>query len=153
MAARVPLRMHSWFRVRISPKLLCGDGMSQVVRALLTGPEGPRFEPDLCLSTSPVYAWATWQYPSPRASFRQFLKFPNMPTLSDALQSLLWETDDNRFGVSVAENSSTAHDWFRPSWGSSGRRSPRVSVNLMFYLNLNWTVFERYTLLRISCHI
>ncbi|KER30578.1 hypothetical protein T265_13161, partial [Opisthorchis viverrini] len=37
----------------------------------------------------------------------------------------------------VAENSSTAHDRFRPSWGSSGRRSPRVCVNLMFYLNSN----------------
>ncbi|KAG5454364.1 hypothetical protein CSKR_113910 [Clonorchis sinensis] len=36
----------------------------------------------------------------------------------------------------VAENSSTVHDRFRPSWGSSGRRSPRVSINLMFYLNL-----------------
>ncbi|KER22729.1 hypothetical protein T265_14798, partial [Opisthorchis viverrini] len=35
----------------------------------------------------------------------------------------------------VAENCSTAHDRFRPSWGSSGRHSPRVSVNLMFYLN------------------
>ncbi|KAG5454519.1 hypothetical protein CSKR_104873 [Clonorchis sinensis] len=41
-----------------------------------------------------------------------------------------------------AENYSTAHDRFRPSWGSSGRRSPRVSVNLMFYLNPNWTVFR-----------
>ncbi|KAG5454039.1 hypothetical protein CSKR_102045 [Clonorchis sinensis] len=42
----------------------------------------------------------------------------------------------------VAENPSTAHDRFRPSWGSSGRRSPRVPVNLMFYLNPNWTVFR-----------
>ncbi|KAG5448124.1 hypothetical protein CSKR_106376 [Clonorchis sinensis] len=50
----------------------------------------------------------------------------------------------------VAENSSTAHDWFRPSWGSSGRRSPRVSVNLMFYLNPNWTVFDKYTHLQIN---
>ncbi|KAG5441073.1 hypothetical protein CSKR_105642 [Clonorchis sinensis] len=50
----------------------------------------------------------------------------------------------------VAENSSTAHDRFRPSWGSSGRRSPRVSVNLMFYLNPNWTVFEKYTHLHIN---
>ncbi|KER25836.1 hypothetical protein T265_14141, partial [Opisthorchis viverrini] len=33
----------------------------------------------------------------------------------------------------VAENTSTAHDRFRPSWGSSGWHSPRVSVNLMFY--------------------
>ncbi|KER27154.1 hypothetical protein T265_05765 [Opisthorchis viverrini] len=40
----------------------------------------------------------------------------------------------------IAENSSTAHDRFRPTWGSSGRRSPRVSVNLMFYLNPNGTV-------------
>ncbi|KAG5441877.1 hypothetical protein CSKR_106323 [Clonorchis sinensis] len=29
----------------------------------------------------------------------------------------------------VAESSLTAHDRFGPSWGSSGRRSPRVSVN------------------------
>ncbi|KER33578.1 hypothetical protein T265_00676 [Opisthorchis viverrini] len=43
----------------------------------------------------------------------------------------------------VAENSSKAHDRFRPSWGSSGRRSPRVSVNLMIYLNPNCTVFEK----------
>ncbi|KAG5450534.1 hypothetical protein CSKR_101698 [Clonorchis sinensis] len=50
----------------------------------------------------------------------------------------------------VAENSSTAHDRFRPSWGSSGRRSPQVSVNLMFYLNSNWTVFEKYTHLQIN---
>ncbi|KAG5452274.1 hypothetical protein CSKR_106699 [Clonorchis sinensis] len=52
--------------------------------------------------------------------------------------------------IHVAENSSTAHDRFRPSWGSSGRRSPRVSVNLMFYLNPNWTVFEKYTHLHIN---
>ncbi|KER27458.1 hypothetical protein T265_13789, partial [Opisthorchis viverrini] len=41
--------------------------------------------------------------------------------------------------ILVAENPSTAQDWFRPSWGSSGRRSPRVSVNLMFYLKPNCT--------------
>ncbi|KER29678.1 LOW QUALITY PROTEIN: hypothetical protein T265_13325 [Opisthorchis viverrini] len=50
----------------------------------------------------------------------------------------------------VAENSSTAHDRSRPSWGSSDRRSLRVSVNLMFYLNPNWTVFEKYTNLQIN---
>ncbi|KER27927.1 hypothetical protein T265_05132 [Opisthorchis viverrini] len=49
----------------------------------------------------------------------------------------------------VAENSSTAHDRFRPSWGSSGRLSPRVSVNLMFCLNPNWTVSEKYTHLHL----
>ncbi|KAG5453104.1 hypothetical protein CSKR_104190 [Clonorchis sinensis] len=43
----------------------------------------------------------------------------------------------------VAENSSTAHDRFCPSWGSSGRRSPRVSVNLMFLLPV--TVVFRVT--------
>ncbi|KAG5441843.1 hypothetical protein CSKR_113189, partial [Clonorchis sinensis] len=32
------------------------------------------------------------------------------------------------------ENSSTAHDRFRPSGGTSGRRSPPISVNVMFYL-------------------
>ncbi|KER28541.1 hypothetical protein T265_04674 [Opisthorchis viverrini] len=30
----------------------------------------------------------------------------------------------------VAKSSSTANDRFRPSWGSSGRRSLRVSLNL-----------------------
>ncbi|KER27590.1 LOW QUALITY PROTEIN: hypothetical protein T265_13764 [Opisthorchis viverrini] len=50
----------------------------------------------------------------------------------------------------VAENSSTAHDRFRPSWGSSGRHSSRVSVNLMIYVNPNWTVFEKYTHLQIN---
>ncbi|KER22148.1 hypothetical protein T265_09681 [Opisthorchis viverrini] len=46
----------------------------------------------------------------------------------------------------VAENPSTAHDRFRPFWGSSGRRSPRASVNLK-------PKIQRYTLtaiLRIS---
>ncbi|KER34009.1 hypothetical protein T265_00203 [Opisthorchis viverrini] len=50
----------------------------------------------------------------------------------------------------VTENSLTVHDRFRPSWGSSGRRSLRVSVNLMFYLNPYWTVFEKYTHLQIG---
>ncbi|KER29696.1 LOW QUALITY PROTEIN: hypothetical protein T265_13309 [Opisthorchis viverrini] len=50
----------------------------------------------------------------------------------------------------VAEISSKVHDWFRPSWSSSGRRSPRVSINLMFCLNPAWTVFEKYTHLQIS---
>ncbi|KER24516.1 hypothetical protein T265_07830 [Opisthorchis viverrini] len=51
----------------------------------------------------------------------------------------------------AAENSSTSYDRFRPSSsGSSGRRSPRVSVNLMIYLNPNWTVFEKYTNLQIN---
>ncbi|KAG5447552.1 hypothetical protein CSKR_101326 [Clonorchis sinensis] len=39
----------------------------------------------------------------------------------------------------VAESSSAAHDRFRPSWGSSGSRNPRVFVNLMFYLKPNCT--------------
>ncbi|KAG5448040.1 hypothetical protein CSKR_106591 [Clonorchis sinensis] len=39
----------------------------------------------------------------------------------------------------VAENSSTTNDRFRSSWGSPDRRSPQISVNLMFYVNPNWT--------------
>ncbi|KER30907.1 hypothetical protein T265_02722 [Opisthorchis viverrini] len=50
----------------------------------------------------------------------------------------------------VAENSSTAHDRFRSSWGSSGRCSPRVSIDLMIYLNPNCTAFEKYTYLQIN---
>ncbi|KAG5442220.1 hypothetical protein CSKR_100194 [Clonorchis sinensis] len=46
----------------------------------------------------------------------------------------------------IAENASIAHDRFRPSSsGSSGRRSPRVSVNLMFYLNPKRTKFGYHT--------
>ncbi|KAG5443195.1 hypothetical protein CSKR_110543 [Clonorchis sinensis] len=47
--------------------------------------------------------------------------------------------------VVVTENSSTAQDRFRPSWCSSGRRSPRVSANLMYYLNPDFTNFAKYT--------
>ncbi|KER20629.1 hypothetical protein T265_10866 [Opisthorchis viverrini] len=45
------------------------------------------------------------------------------------------KTDSKETTHEVAENSSTAHDWFRPSSSSSGRLSPQVSVNLMSYLN------------------
>ncbi|KAG5442308.1 hypothetical protein CSKR_109876 [Clonorchis sinensis] len=50
----------------------------------------------------------------------------------------------------VAEKSSTAHDRFRPSWGSSGGHSPRVSVKLMFYLNTNCTKLAKYTHLQTN---
>ncbi|KER32582.1 hypothetical protein T265_01452 [Opisthorchis viverrini] len=50
----------------------------------------------------------------------------------------------------VDENSSTTNERFRPSWSSSSRRSPQVSVNLMFYLNPNWNVCEKYTNLQID---
>ncbi|KER25289.1 hypothetical protein T265_07229 [Opisthorchis viverrini] len=50
----------------------------------------------------------------------------------------------------VAGNSSTAHDRFRPSWGSSGRHSRRVSVNLTIYLNSNWTDCDKSKHLQIS---
>ncbi|KER21998.1 hypothetical protein T265_14956, partial [Opisthorchis viverrini] len=49
-----------------------------------------------------------------------------------------------------AEKSSAALSHLRPSWGSSERRSPRVSVSLMFYLNPNRTVFEKYTNLQVN---
>ncbi|KAG5442536.1 hypothetical protein CSKR_108731, partial [Clonorchis sinensis] len=58
--------------------------------------------------------------------------------------------DIRDIAIHVAENSSTAHDRFRPSWGSSGRRSPRVSINLMFYLNPNSTDFDKHTHLQIN---
>ncbi|KAG5446649.1 hypothetical protein CSKR_108306 [Clonorchis sinensis] len=35
-------------------------------------------------------------------------------------------------------------------WGSSNRRSPRVSINLMFYLNPNWTDLDKYIHLQIN---
>ncbi|KER25419.1 hypothetical protein T265_07101 [Opisthorchis viverrini] len=37
----------------------------------------------------------------------------------------------------VAENSSTAHDRFRPFWGSSGRRSHRVSFDIVLETKLH----------------
>ncbi|KAG5443125.1 hypothetical protein CSKR_110532 [Clonorchis sinensis] len=58
--------------------------------------------------------------------------------------------DIRDIAIHVAENPSTAHNRFRLSWGSSSRRSPQVSVNLMFYLNPNWADFEKYTDLHIN---
>ncbi|KAG5454210.1 hypothetical protein CSKR_111131 [Clonorchis sinensis] len=58
--------------------------------------------------------------------------------------------DIRDIAIRVAGNSSTAHHRFRLSWGSSGRRIPRVSVNLMFYLNPNWTEFNKHTHLQIN---
>ncbi|KER28886.1 hypothetical protein T265_04354 [Opisthorchis viverrini] len=58
--------------------------------------------------------------------------------------------DIRDMAIHVAENSSTAHDQFRPSWDSSGRRSPRVSVNLMFYLKSNCTKLAKYTHLQTN---
>ncbi|KER20603.1 hypothetical protein T265_10883 [Opisthorchis viverrini] len=45
----------------------------------------------------------------------------------------------------VAENSSTADDRFRRCWGSSGRRSPRIFVNAMFYSKPNCTKLAKCT--------
>ncbi|KER27408.1 hypothetical protein T265_05516 [Opisthorchis viverrini] len=39
----------------------------------------------------------------------------------------------------VKEDPSTTHERLHPSWDSSVRRSPRVSLNLMLYLNPKWT--------------
>ncbi|KAG5445486.1 hypothetical protein CSKR_100975 [Clonorchis sinensis] len=50
----------------------------------------------------------------------------------------------------VAENSWTEHDRFRSSWGPSGGRRPGGSVNIMFYLNPNWTDCDKYTHLQIN---
>ncbi|KAG5445299.1 hypothetical protein CSKR_111853 [Clonorchis sinensis] len=52
--------------------------------------------------------------------------------------------------IAILWFSDQAHERFRPSWSSSGRHSPRVFVNLMFYLNPNWTDFEKYTHLQIN---
>ncbi|KER21905.1 hypothetical protein T265_14988, partial [Opisthorchis viverrini] len=55
----------------------------------------------------------------------------------------------------VAENCSTAHDRFHPSWGPSGRRNPRVSVNLRLPdepqdgRNRSWDVEEFSATLRV----
>ncbi|KER22389.1 hypothetical protein T265_14867, partial [Opisthorchis viverrini] len=45
----------------------------------------------------------------------------------------------------VAEKSSTVHGRFRSSLDSSGRRSPRVSVKIVFYLKPNCTDLAKYT--------
>ncbi|KAG5448468.1 hypothetical protein CSKR_101906 [Clonorchis sinensis] len=56
-----------------------------------------------------------------------------------AAHSVAWKHPKLEIQLGSRKNSSTAHDRFRPSWVSSGRRSSRVSVNLMFYLNPNCT--------------
>ncbi|KER32040.1 hypothetical protein T265_01819 [Opisthorchis viverrini] len=80
--------------------------------------------------------------------------FNNMVLVCILVSSAMLAAEDPLDSASarnqVTENSSTAHDRFRPSWGSSGRRSLRVSVKLMIYLNPNCTVFEKYTHLQIN---
>ncbi|GAA49210.1 hypothetical protein CLF_102688 [Clonorchis sinensis] len=49
-----------------------------------------------------------------------------------------------------ASGTSSRYSQHLSSNGSSGRRSPRGSINLMFYLNPNWTDFEKYTHLQIN---
>ncbi|KAG5449651.1 hypothetical protein CSKR_104117 [Clonorchis sinensis] len=66
-----------------------------------------------------------------------------------------WDSEMRRlrntmFPLVVAENSSTAHDRFHSAWGSSGRRSSRVPVNLMFYLKPNCTNLVNYTQLQTN---
>ncbi|KAG5450666.1 hypothetical protein CSKR_108784, partial [Clonorchis sinensis] len=70
----------------------------------------------------------------------------------DIMSTIASETGelDFAFESSCTEQTGITHNRFRPSWGSSGRSSPRVSVNLMFYLIPNWTVFEKYTHLHIN---
>ncbi|KAG5453643.1 hypothetical protein CSKR_111574 [Clonorchis sinensis] len=67
-----------------------------------------------------IFNWDPGQSPLRKETTHKFAENPS--------------TAHNRFRPArqVAENCSTAHDRFRPSSsGSSGRRSPRVSVNLM----------------------
>ncbi|KAG5449973.1 hypothetical protein CSKR_109893 [Clonorchis sinensis] len=71
----------------------------------------------------------------------QELPHVTVGTIFEMSQYAFMKETTHRF----TENSSTAHDRFRPSWDSSGRRDPRVSVNRMFYLNPNWTDCDRYT--------
>ncbi|KAG5453365.1 hypothetical protein CSKR_109378, partial [Clonorchis sinensis] len=80
------------------------------------------------------------------ALFIMLLKILRQPTTGFALPLRAHQETTHK----VAENSLTAHDRFRPSWGSSGRRNPRVSVNNMFYLNPNWTDFDKYTHLQTN---
>ncbi|KER20648.1 hypothetical protein T265_10856 [Opisthorchis viverrini] len=66
--------------------------------------------------------------------------------------SVIHERDKKPFFIKetthkVAEDSSTAYDRFRPLWGSLGRHSSRVSINLMLYLNPNWTDFDNLFIL------
>ncbi|KAG5452109.1 hypothetical protein CSKR_107913 [Clonorchis sinensis] len=58
--------------------------------------------------------------------------------------------DIRNIATHVAESSSKAHDRLRPFWSSSVRRSPRVSVNFMFYLKQNCTKLSKYTHLQTN---
>ncbi|KER30052.1 hypothetical protein T265_13248, partial [Opisthorchis viverrini] len=108
-----------------------------------------------CRNVFSKLAWATWQNPSLRAYYYDLITKTTITTNTGFRPShvsvgMIFEISRYIFiretTPESAENSSTAHDRFRPySWGSSGRRSPRVSVDLIIYMNPNWTVFEKYT--------
>ncbi|KER22512.1 hypothetical protein T265_09431 [Opisthorchis viverrini] len=66
-----------------------------------------------------------------------------VPTVEDQRRGDSW-------GFLVAENSSTVHDWSRLSWSFPGKRTSRIPVNFMFYLNPNCTKLTDCTHLQIS---
>ncbi|KER25735.1 hypothetical protein T265_14151, partial [Opisthorchis viverrini] len=108
----------------------------------------------------PVGTWSTWTDTSPcspadcsttRYRWRRRVCLDSegaevgTPSASRKLRkpAVCFGASEEETTHKVAENLLTAHDRFRPSWGSPGRRDPRVSVKLMFCLNLNWGDSEK----------
>ncbi|KAG5441364.1 hypothetical protein CSKR_108710, partial [Clonorchis sinensis] len=65
------------------------------------------------------------------------------------VQMTIYKTQQNNTISFVFENCATANDRFRPFRGSSGRRNPRASVHILFYVHPNWTDFDKFTGLQI----
>ncbi|KER24757.1 hypothetical protein T265_07645 [Opisthorchis viverrini] len=89
---------------------------------------------------------------NPTSGSRLPLSRLGQPGIIPALVLPSWQLGTERvlqpndlFWMQVAENFSTVHDRFWPSWGSSDRRSSRVPVSLIFYLNPTCTKSERYS--------
>ncbi|KAG5441154.1 hypothetical protein CSKR_102750 [Clonorchis sinensis] len=106
---------------------------------------------DNLVETTKWQATATTMCTHPAVhSWHQTLVVQQVFCLTKCRSSTQYVIHSQRTTHRVAENSWTAHDRFRPSWGSPGRRSPRVFVNLMFYLKPNCTKLANYTHLKAN---
>ncbi|KER20019.1 hypothetical protein T265_11339 [Opisthorchis viverrini] len=91
-----------------------------------------------------------------RAFFTQFRRRPSSG------QSMIWQRNMkalnscvDKYRLRGPRPQDVTNEWLvaensRPSWGSSGRHRPRVSVNLMSYLKPNRTKLAEYTHLQAN---
>ncbi|KER23914.1 hypothetical protein T265_08281 [Opisthorchis viverrini] len=70
----------------------------------------------------------------PHVSVATAFEIPRYMYIFVMYYALEYITDERFSCVPGCRKSVDSHEWFRHFWGSSGRRSPLVPVNFMFYI-------------------